>query len=281
MLHVEEVENSLVPKKAKVLKVIKETPDTYTIYLEPLDEERFPEFKPGQFNMLYAFGVGESPISISGDPEERKIGVHTVRIVGAVTKAIAKSKPGEIIGIRGPFGTSWPLDEAKGRDVLIIAGGIGLAPLRPAIYQIIRNRKDYDRVWILYGARAPEHLLYKKEIRRWRSRLDLEVLVTVDYAPPEFKCMVGVVTTLFPYVRVNPENTVAMICGPEIMMKFTIKELEKMNIPHENIYISMERNMKCAVGFCGHCQYGWHFLCIDGPVFQYSKISKLFWVSEI
>ena len=272
--------NPLIPMRARVERVIRETPDTVTLYLRSLDGA-FRRFLPGQFSMLYVFGVGEVPISISGDPEEKSFQAYTVRKVGVVTGALTRLKPGDILGVRGPYGTSWPLEEAREKDLVIVAGGIGLAPLRPAIYQILRDRRSYGMVWILYGARTPRDLLYRKELMRWRGMLDLEVLVTVDAGPPNWRGRVGVVTTLFPSIRLDPDNTVAMVCGPEIMMRFTVKELEKMGVSHENIYISMERSMKCATGFCGHCQFGWHFLCLDGPVFQYSKIKKLFEVREI
>lgn len=275
-----EVENPLIPKRAMVVKVVKETSDTYTLHLKSLDGA-FPQFKPGQFNMLYAFGVGEVPISISGDPSEREVQAHTVRAVGYVTRALTKLRRGDVVGVRGPYGTAWPIEEAEGKDILIVAGGIGLAPLRPAVYHILRNREKYGRVWILYGARTPQDLLYKRELSAWRGRLDLEVLITVDEGPPSWRGRLGVVTTLFPYVDPEPGKTVALICGPEIMMRFVIKELERKEIPHEDIYISMERSMKCAIGFCGHCQIGWHFICIDGPVFQYSKIAKFFGVREV
>jgi NAD(P)H-flavin reductase len=256
---------------ARVASVVKETYDTFTLVTEP-EEEEACRFSPGQFSMLYVFGVGELPISISGDPNEPGRLIYTVRSVGAATHALVNRKPGQSIGVRGPFGTNWPMEEARGKDVLIVAGGIGLAPLRPAIHHILRNRDDYVRLMVLYGARSPKDLLYRKQLADWGRGPDTQVLTTVDYGGVNWRGYVGVVTTLFRYVRLHPGRTVAMICGPEIMMRYVIRELEKRGLPESDIYLSMERNMKCAVGFCGHCQLGPYFVCKDGPVFSYERM---------
>jgi NAD(P)H-flavin reductase len=254
--------------------VEKETADTFTLTLQPFESEVFPSFAPGQFSMLYVFGVGELPISISGDPERREQLVYTVRSVGQATLALVTRSPGDGVGVRGPFGTHWPMAAARGNDVLIVAGGIGLAPLRPAIYHILRHRGDYGRLIVLYGARSPRDLLYQKELAAWAYVPDTQVLMTVDYGGVTWRGHVGVVTTLFRYVRLNPSHTVAMICGPEIMMRYVVRELGVRALPASNVYLSMERNMKCAVGLCGHCQLGPYFVCKDGPVFRYSAISR-------
>jgi NAD(P)H-flavin reductase len=225
--------------------------------------------------MLWVFGVGELPISISGDPADRDKLVYTVRSVGKATHALVSQKPGTGIGIRGPFGTGWPMEAARGRDVIIIAGGIGLAPLRPAIYEVLRNRDRYGRLVVLYGARSPRELLYRKELASWARQPDTQVLVTVDYGGLGWHGHVGVVTTLFKYARLQPSKSVAMICGPEIMMRFVTRQLEEHGVTAANTYLSMERNMKCAAGFCGHCQYGPLFICKDGPVFPYTTIRPL------
>ncbi len=256
---------------ARVLSVVKETHDTFTLTLEPESSES-AAFSPGQFSMLYVYGVGELPISISGDPHETGRLVYTVRSVGKATNALVNAKPGQAIGIRGPFGTSWPVDEARGNDVLIVAGGIGLAPLRPAIHHILRNRDDYVRLMVLYGARSPKDLLYRKQLNEWGRLPDTQVLNTVDYGGVNWRGYVGVVTTLFRYVRLHPGRTTALICGPEIMMRYVIRELEKRGLPDSDVHLSMERNMKCAVGFCGHCQLGPYFVCKDGPIFPYTKM---------
>jgi NAD(P)H-flavin reductase len=263
-----------IPYQVKRLQY--ETYDTFTIELRPAKEPAFKTFGPGQFNMLYVFGLGEVPISISGDPADSEKLIHTVRAVGPVTKAMRKFRRGNMLGVRGPFGNNWPVDVALGKDIIIVAGGIGLAPLRPSIYQILANRDKYGKVSLLYGARTPHDILYIKELEKWRARLDIEVFITVDKAVGEWHGNVGVVTTLIHKATIDPSQTVAMICGPEIMMRFTGLELQKCGIPENSIYVSMERNMKCGIGNCGHCQLGGIFICKDGPVFRYDGIKETF-----
>lgn len=265
----------MVPWPGTVEEVTKETPDTFTLTVSHGKDGGLNAFKPGQFSMLWVFGVGELPISISGDPTDRERLVYTVRSVGKATHALVSQKPGTDIGIRGPFGTGWPMEAARGRDVIIVAGGIGLAPLRPAIYEVLHNRDRYGRLVLLYGARSPRELLYRKELAAWAREPDTQVLVTVDYGGLGWHGHVGVVTTLFKYARLQPAKSVAMICGPEIMMRFVTRQLEEHGVTAANTYLSMERNMKCAAGFCGHCQYGPHFICKDGPVFPYTRMRPL------
>lgn len=257
-----------------------ETHDTFTLDLYPGPATHQWEFQPGQFNMLYLFGVGEVPISISGNPAKALPIIHTIRSVGAVTDVMERMQKGERIGVRGPFGTGWPVELAEGADVLIIAGGIGLAPLRPAIYRLIAHRERYGNVTILYGARTPEDLLYENELQRWRGRFDMNVFITVDSAKSGWRGNVGVVTTLIRKLTIDPDETLAFICGPEVMMRYTIFELQRHNVPLSNVFISMERNMKCAVGSCGHCQIGPYFVCKDGPVFPFTKIEPYFTMRE-
>ena len=273
-------EAPMVPRPWRVVRVRRETPDTKTLELEPAEPLNFA-FRPGQFNMLYVFGVGEVPISISGDPQNPQGLVHTVRAVGAVTRALCSLKRGDVVGVRGPFGSAWPVDEAEGSDVVIVAGGIGLAPLRPALYRVLANRGKYGNVALLYGARTPQDLLYRRELERWRGRFDLQVEVTVDAAGEGWYGHVGVVTKLIPRAEFDPDEAVALVCGPEIMMRFAVKALHERGVSLDNIYISMERNMKCAVGFCGHCQFGPQFICKDGPVFRFREIEGFFRVREI
>jgi NAD(P)H-flavin reductase len=261
--------------------VRKETYDTFTLELDPPPSANGFAFAPGQFNMVYVPGVGEVPISISGDPGKPQTLVHTVRSVGTATQKMCARGRGGVLGIRGPFGSSWPVEEAAGNDVVIVCGGIGLAPLRPALYYIMAHRQKYGRVVLLYGARTPEDLLYKLELPKWRGQFDLQVEVTVDSATAGWRGNVGVVTTLIPPARFDPESAVAMVCGPEVMMRFTLLELEGRGVPAENTFISMERNMKCAVGFCGHCQFGPTFICKDGPVFRYDQVQTIFATREI
>jgi NAD(P)H-flavin reductase len=177
--------------------------------------------------------------------------------------------------VRGPFGTGWPVDEARGRDLVVVAGGIGLAPLRPVIYHVLSHRQDYERLVVLYGARSPRDLLYRKELAAWARQRETQVLVTVDYGGLSWKHHVGVVSTLFKFARLRPARSVAMLCGPEIMMRFVARDLEMLGLNRKQIYLSMERNMKCGIGSCGHCQYGPHFICKDGPVFPYEEMRPL------
>ncbi|HWA05768.1 MAG TPA: FAD/NAD(P)-binding protein [Ignavibacteria bacterium] len=272
----------MTPEAVKVKKIFWETEDVFTIELVyDSDEKREFRFKPGQFNMLYAFGVGESAISISSDSSKKNSLLHTIHKVGYVTNVLSKLKKGDIIGLRGPFGSSWPLEEAKGKDVCIIVGGIGLAPLRPSIYHILKHRKQYGKFVLLYGARTPRDILYPVELESWRKKYDIQIEVTVDRADSTWRGHVGVVTTLLNYVDLNPEKTMAMVCGPEIMMKYAVDELVKNGIAEKEIYVSLERNMKCALGFCGHCQYGPSFVCKDGPVFSFSNVTDIFEIKEL
>jgi len=265
----------MLPQPYLVREVFKETPDTFTLRLDPENAVNETVFRPGQFSMLWVFGVGEMPISISGDPALHNRLVYTVRSVGQATHSLVNQRVGNGVGVRGPFGTGWPVEAARGRDVIVVAGGIGLAPLRPVIYQVLQNRKDYGRLVILYGGRSPRDLLYREELAKWTRNSETQVLVTVDYGGLSWRGHVGVVTTLFKYSRLHPARSVAMVCGPEIMMRFVIRELEAAGLSRDDIYLSMERNMNCAVGFCGHCQYGPHFICKDGPVFRYEQVRAL------
>jgi NAD(P)H-flavin reductase len=228
-------------------------------------------WRPGQFMMLYMFGAGEIPISISGDPSRHGTIVHTVRAVGDVSRAICVAKPGSAIGVRGPFGSAWPTDRYEEHDIILVAGGIGLAPLRPVIYTIIANRSRYARVSLLLGARSPELLLYRSEIVGWRKH-EIDVRLTVDAATPGWQGSVGPVTTLIPRIEFDASHAAAFIVGPEIMMRLVVQALAQRAVPLHRLFVSMERNMKCAVGFCGHCQLGPAFVCKDGPIFPYSQL---------
>jgi NAD(P)H-flavin reductase len=218
---------------------------------------------------------------MSGDPAASGIYVHTVRDVGVVSGAIAKLDAGAMLGVRGPYGTPWPVEAAEGNDVVFVAGGLGLAPLRPAIYHVLARREHYGRVVILYGTRSPSDILFRNEVERWRRRLDLEVLVTVDRADAAWRGDVGVVPRLIARAGFDPHSAVAMVCGPEVMMRFTANALQAAGVGSERIYLSMERNMKCAIGLCGHCQFGPDFVCKDGPVMRYDRIADIMTVREI
>ena len=271
----------MVPESWQVRRTRRETDDTFTLELESGQARDGFHFLVGQFNMLYMFGVGEVPISISGDPNRPQKLVHTIRAVGPVTKAMRAVRRGDALGVRGPFGSCWPVQEAAGKDVLIVAGGIGLAPLRPVVYEILAKRKNYGLIALLYGTRTPADMLYSKELEQWDKHADLQAHITVDRASGAWSGNVGVVPTLLPKAQFNPRNTVAMICGPEVMMRFTVRDLQKHGVALENIYISMERNMKCAVGFCGHCQFGPTFICKQGPIFRYDRIQDLLAIREL
>lgn len=270
----------MVPRVMRVTRVVRELRDTVTFHLDAGDAGGFP-FAPGQFNMLYLFGAGEVPISISGDPAAPGELVHTVRSVGAVTRPLCEVKRGEPLGVRGPFGTAWPVDEARGKDLLVVAGGLGLAPLRPAIYHALRHREGYRRFIVLYGARTPGDILFERELHAWRARFDCEVEVTVDRAGTEFRGHVGVVPALLDRLLLDPERTAAMVCGPEIMMRFTARALLAKGLPEGAIWLSIERNMKCGIGLCGHCQLGPAFPCKDGPVMRHDRAAPLLAVREL
>jgi NAD(P)H-flavin reductase len=270
-----------LPTPYRIRRRRRETADTWTLELEPAAGGEAFHFAPGQFTMAYAFGAGEVPISISGDPSRPDRLVHTIRVAGATTQAICSLKRGGVLGIRGPYGTAWPLADAEGGDMLVAAGGIGLAPLRGALYELLARRDAYRRVVLLYGGRSPMELLYRTELERWRKQAELDVLVTVDKADEGWRGPVGVVTTLLERADFDPASTTALVCGPEVMMRFTAAGLVGAGVPAAQIHLSMERNMKCALGHCGRCQFGPVFVCGDGPVFSYAAIESLLAVPEL
>ncbi|HEU4729408.1 MAG TPA: FAD/NAD(P)-binding protein [Kofleriaceae bacterium] len=260
-----------------ITRSVRELADVFTWTFEV--PSKFP-FLPGQFNMLYVHGVGEVPISISGDPATPDRLTHTIRAVGAVTRVMAKLGEGDVMGVRGPYGSAWPIAEARGRDVLVIAGGLGLAPLRPVILHLLANRAEFGRVTILYGARSPADLLYRRELESWRGRFDVRVEAIVDTAGRDWYGPVGVVTKLLDLVPVDAHDAV-FVCGPEIMMRFAVRDLEKRGVSRDAIWISMERSMKCGVGLCGHCQLAGSFVCKDGPVYRFDRIAPYLQVREL
>lgn len=270
----------LTPEPLRIKSLRRETADTWTLSLDVSQRAGGFPFKPGQFNMLYVLGVGEAAISISGDPGKPGELIHTVRTVGATTHALRGVGRGGMLGVRGPYGRPWPLEKAQGQDVVLVAGGLGLAPLRPAVLHLLRHRAEYGRVWVLAGARTPEDLPFRRELARWREDSRLRVLVTVDKASPGWTEHVGVVPALLRDVEVDPARTVALMCGPEVMMRFTVRELERLGVPDSRIHLSLERNMKCAVAFCGHCQLVPFFVCKDGPVFSYEQLRPFIHLRE-
>jgi len=269
--------DSLCPQPAIVLSVRSEVPRvaTFSIAFEDQERQRRYHVKPGQFNMIYVQGVGEVPISVSRVVEEGPGIGHTIRFTGRVTDAIAKLGPGAVVGLRGPYGRGWPVEEARGRDVLLVTGGLGLAPMRPVVRALIANRSEYGRVVLLHGARQPTDLLYVSEYSDWECH-GVEMMVIVDQADQAWRGRVGVVPLLFNRLRIDPARTIVLTCGPEILMRFTVTEALNRRVSDTDIYYSLERNMQCAVGMCGHCQLGPAFLCKDGPVFAHRELAQFF-----
>jgi NAD(P)H-flavin reductase len=273
--------NTFIPRRYRIIRCRRENRYTTTLRMQPVEGEApLSPSLPGQFNMVYLFGVGEVAISVSRAEPELE---HTVAAVGSVTVPLCKLKEGELVGLRGPYGNPWPVDAAAGSDLILMAGGLGLAPLRPVIHQVLARRESFGRVWLLYGARSPSEQLFKSELRRWRSRFDFDFLATVDRAEPSWRSDVGLVTELLRQVdrRLQPERTVAFVCGPELMMRSSLKELSTRGLDSSRIYLSSERNMKCGMGVCGHCQYGPLFLCRDGPVVSLSQVESYLKVREL
>jgi NAD(P)H-flavin reductase len=248
---------------------------TFTLaFSDPTVAQAF-RFAPGQFNMLYVPGFGEVAISLSSDPSQPSRVGHTIRYAGNVTRALARLKVGDLIGVRGPYGSVWPLEEGLGKNLVVVGGGIGLAPLRPLILAVLQRRAAYQRVVLLYGARTSADLLYREEYESWQKQ-GIELHITVDIGDEKWPGLVGVVPMLFYRIRMDAKQTLVLACGPEIMMRFAIYEALARRISKDSVYVSMERNMKCAVGFCGHCQYGPTFLCKQGPVLKFSAIEPFF-----
>ncbi len=277
-----------VPFEARIRWVKKETRDTSTYAVRILDRDvqKAFRFEPGQFNMLSVPGIGESAVSISSGSSDREL-LHTIRVAGDVTTAISNLNSGDALGIRGPFGKGWPLEEAAGRDLMIIAGGLGIAPLRPVVRHIYKEFHEGKgggkgaRPVLLYGAKTPKDIIYRDEFPRYRDAFDL--CLAVDRADPEvyWRGEVGLVTKFLDRISFNPLNTVVFVCGPEIMMQNTSADLISRGVPGEKVFLSMERNMNCGFGTCGHCMFGPKFVCRDGPVFRFTEVEQFLPVKEI
>lgn len=259
-----------LPHPFRVTSVRQDTHDTVTMDLEAVDGRELA-FAAGQFTMLQAFGVGEVPISISGDPGRPERLTHTIRDVGWVTKALCGVSTGDVLGVRGPYGQGWEVSDGAGGDIVLVAGGIGLAPLRPSVLEVLASRQDYGRVTLLYGARTEDDVLYDDELRRW-AEAGVDVAVTVDRATTSWTGQVGLVTELIPRARFDPARTLVLACGPEVMMRYVADTLVMCGVPSGKVRLSMERNMRCGIGLCGHCQLREYFVCVDGPVFTLDQL---------
>lgn len=267
--------NTLYTPELATIKKIETLTETEKLFEIEFKNGKQLGHKPGQFVEVSVFGYGEAPISVSSSPSRSKNFELGIRKVGNVTNHIHTMKVGDTIGIRGPFGTSFPYEAAKGKDILIVAGGIGLVPVRSFIQYILDHRKDYGRLIIFFGARTSKDQLFVKELAEWKNDKSIEYFETVDRGDDTWKGNVGVITTLFPKVSLDPNKTVCNIVGPPVMFKFCLQEAKKANIPDSQIYMSLERRMKCGVGKCGHCQINGKYCCQDGPVFVYTDIHEL------
>lgn len=267
-----------LPAEVEIVDRTDESATIFSLHLRFIDPELEKQFTfyPGQFNMLYLYGVGEVAISIVSDPLEKNRLIHTIRAIGRVTKAIQKLQVGDRLGLRGPYGVGWPLEKVKGKDVVVVTGGLGCAPSVSIIHYILARRKEYGHLSILQGVKHSDDLIYRKQYAKWQKSPHTEVHIAADQAGPKWPWSVGYVTDMIDQIKLTPEQTVAMMCGPEMMMHTAIRVLHAKGIPEEHIYLSMERNMECGIGQCGHCQYGGLFVCKDGPVFSYPQIKALF-----
>lgn len=272
------INNAYIPDEAVIEERIQETKDLFTLRLRLTDanlQDAF-EFEPGQFNMLYLYGIGEIPISIVSDPACSQIIEHTIRVVGRVTQAMNNLKAGDRIGLRGPFGRGWPMLECRHKDIVIVTGGLGCAPSVSVINYIAQRRENFARLNIIQGVKHSADFIWKARYDKWRKLPDTKILLAADVGESLWPWHVGPVNQLFDQLEFDTDKVVIMICGPEGLMHVVCNHMLDNNVPAKQIYLSMERNMQCAVGHCGHCQYGSQFICKDGPVFSYDKIRHLF-----
>ncbi|MFB3880872.1 MAG: FAD/NAD(P)-binding protein [Armatimonadota bacterium] len=270
------MENPYLPDLAEIVSIREETPDTKTFALRFCDPRRWDSFayRPGQFVEVSVFGAGEAPFCLASARDGAKSFDITVRSTGALTRALHEMEAGQQLGVRGPLGNGFPLDEVKGRDILFVGGGIGLPPLRPLISTMLAARQLFGSITVLYGARTPADLVYKDELERWRARPDMEFMVTVDAPDERWKDNVGVVTALFPKVSIRP-SAVAFVCGPPIMIRFVVRDLLEIGLAEDSIITTLERHMRCGIGKCNHCLIGDKYVCTDGPVFNYRQMKAM------
>jgi len=269
--------NPYLPTPALVMEKIQETQTVFTLRLTLAHNKTHDKFmfSPGQFNMLYLYGVGEVPISIVSDPNDPSVLDHTIRTVGRVSQGLSRLQRGDFLGVRGPYGSAWPLDRAQNKDVVIITGGLGCAPVVSVINYISKRRNAYGRLTIMQGVKLPSDLIWRESYQRWASEPNTEVYIAANQSEPDWPWHVGSVTELFSQINITP-NTIAMMCGPEGMMRACAQELLNRGVNEQDIYLSMERNMQCALGHCGHCQYGHFFVCKNGPIFSFNELKAYF-----
>jgi len=266
-----------VPYEAEIVERIQETPTIFTLRLRFTDPaiQHGYRFAPGQFNMLYLYGIGEIPISIVSDPQDDQLLDHTIRNVGRVTAGFSQLQAGERIGVRGPFGRGWPMQQAEGKNVVVITGGLGCAPVVSVIHYVLRRRERFGRLVIMQGVKHADDLIWREQYEAWSRLPDTQVLLAASQGGPLWPWRVGHVPVLFDEAHLDGEESMVMMCGPEGMMLASLPELRKRGVADENIWLSMERNMQCGVGKCGHCQHGGHFVCKDGPIFSLPEVAPL------
>lgn len=266
--------NPYLPREAEIVGRTEESPNTFSLHLRLTDGQPY-DFVPGQFNMLYLYGSGEVPISVVADAKESGVLTHTIRALGRITHAMTQLKVGDRIGLRGPYGRGWPMRDAEDHDVVVVTGGLGCAPSVSIIHHIIAHRDRFRRLSILQGVKHTDDLIWREQYATWAQLPDVQVLLAADVADAGWKGHVGLVTALFDHLQLEPAQTVAMLCGPEAMMRAAADHLHTRGLALADIYLSMERNMQCAVGHCGHCQIGGSFVCRDGPVFAWPEVREL------
>ena len=270
-------QNPLVPELATVLEVIRETPNIMTFRVRFDDEELMNNFtyQPGQVGQLSIFGVGESTFVINSSPTQKDYLQFSVMLVGEVTKKLHELKPGDTVGVRAPLGNFFPYEDMKGKDIVFIGGGIGMAPLRTLLVYMLDNRKDYGNITLLYGARTPNDMAFQEDLKDWTTRKDMNTVLTVDQEVEGWDGRVGLIPHVLTDMNPNPKNCVAVTCGPPIMIKFTIEALKNLKFKDEQIVTTLEKRMKCGIGLCGRCNIGTKYVCVDGPVFTYAELKEL------
>lgn len=270
--------NPYLPREAEIIERIQESPGLFTLRLRLTDDtlQNAYTFKPGQFNMLYLHGVGEVAISIVSDPQDERIIDHTIRAVGRVSHGIEQLNCGDRIGLRGPYGNGWPMTLAEQKDVVVITGGLGCAPVVSVIEYVARRRERFGHLNIVQGVKHSSDFIWRERYDKWRQLADTQVLLAADAGEPIWPWHIGRVTELFEQMVFNPQQVMVVMCGPEGMMKVVVKNMLAQGVSENDLYLSMERNMHCGIGHCGHCQYGEKFVCRDGPVFPYSRVKSLF-----